>query len=286
MFKSNSLKVTPSFSQDDTTNLTNNILKNTDTESSPIHMIEHVLQSYNLTHLRYKLRAADVVLSQMEGQKILVFCSRKRDKVLLDRFLSKNGYNIQHIEAQSPENASAENAMPNDAENTIQNVNQHNDKQIFIVNDGTDITSLRGQIDSVLHFDIPPKPSDYLARLVMIFGSEQQEAKNPKSHLIATMREFSNLQILQNNYSFQLQEIKFDEDLLPNEDNNHYDAAQHDDFSQDHLRTEQPSYQQNQKYPEPKALYDSRTSYADQKQNTRSDRTGFEENTPAFFKTK
>lgn len=281
MFKSNLFKVIPSFFKGEEENNSNAKpnefyeKKLDNKESSPLDMIKHITQSYNLTHLRYKLRAADVVLAQLHSAKTLVFCSRKRDKVLLDRFLSKLGYKIEVIDNY------AQNTQP------VEQVEGEAEKQIIITSDGVDVSFLRGQVDAVLHFDMPPKPSDYLTRLVMVFGSESDERKPAKSHLIATMREFSALQILQSNYPFDVEELKFDDAILPNDEMHHHEHVLFHDEAND---VSQPAahYRQSNSAPSalPNALYDSRDPYASRIPGPRSSQTGFEENPPAFFKVK
>ncbi|MDP1974359.1 MAG: hypothetical protein Q8K37_00135 [Alphaproteobacteria bacterium] len=201
MLKSTFLKVIPSLfkgSQDNIIPQSNEQYQEklgTMTDQSSVKTIKHVIHSYNITHLRYKLRVADAILEQHKNKNNIVFCGRKRDKVLLDRFLGKLGYQIDVIDNYGHDHTNEQNDI----------------KKVLIVSDGVDVSFLKGKIENVLHFDMPPKPSDYLTRLMMIFGTSEEDAKPCESHLIATMREFAALQILQQNYQFEIQEVKLEE---------------------------------------------------------------------------
>lgn len=194
MFKSNSLNPTPEIFKNE-----NQIEVIENQSESPIALIRDVAHNYTLTHLRHKLRAADLLLNQLGPKKTLIYCSRKRDKVLLDRFLAKAGHEVSLLD------------------NFGQNVGQVKDnieeksQFILIASDGINLIALRNHFNAVIHFDMPARPVEYLARLIMVFGISDDKAFSKESHIIATSREFSVLQILQNNYSFELKENVFAE---------------------------------------------------------------------------
>jgi len=239
MFKSTFLKVIPSLfkgRQDNKISTTDEQYQEklgTMTDQSSVKTINHVVHSYNITHLRYKLRVADAILEQHKNKNNIVFCGRKRDKVLLDRFLGKLGYYIDVIDNYGHDHTNEQNDI----------------KKVLIVSDGVDVSFLKGKIENVLHFDMPPKPSDYLTRLMMIFGTTEPDAKAGESHLIATMREFAALQILQKNYQFEIQEIKLEEFANLNADvgfdPNAYEAEYHQVAHHQNSFHQMPSYQNN-----------------------------------------
>jgi hypothetical protein len=310
MFKSTFLKVIPSLFK----RYHDNIISITDeqyqeklgtmTDQSSVKTIKHVIHSYNITHLRYKLRVADAILEQHKNKNNIVFCGRKRDKVLLDRFLGKLGYQIDVIDNYGQDHGSE----------------QGDTKRVLIVSDGVDISFLKGKIENVLHFDMPPKPSDYLTRLMMIFGTSETEVKSSESHLIATMREFAALQILQQNYQFEIQEVKLEEfsslntdmGFDPNFHETHYPQAPHLQNPFHQIPSYENNIMPNHQYPDKpysreipketqKDVYMGNVSHKEHYTNDPYSRNafprvfepikdpeqkGFEEEPPAFFKKK
>lgn len=303
MFKSTLLKVIPSLfkgPQDNKISIENEQYQEklgAMTDQSFVKTINHVIHSYNITHLRYKLRIADAILEQHKDKNTIVFCGRKRDKVLLDRFLGKLGYQTDVIDHYR---------------NNLTDIHFDTPK-VFIVTDGVDVSFLKEKVNYILHFDMPLKPSDYLTRLIMIFGtSEATDIKSSESHLIATMREFSALQILQENYHFESQEIKLEAfpnlNLDVNLDSNSYDIQLNQT-----LHNQIPTYENsitahqyyNKPYPKeissepPKETFltDVSTHYINDthpkcalphsfESIKNAEQKGFEEEPPAFFKKK
>lgn len=144
--------------------------------SLPQEKIAPAQHLFSQIHLRHKLKLAQTLLENYNNIPLIVFCSRKRDKFLLHKYLIKAGINAG-LAAETPQQTSPQ-------------------MNILITSDTCQYQQCKGQVKGIVHFDIPPRLSDYANRLTL-FGVSDENI----SHAIVTLREVAMLNSYHNELS-------------------------------------------------------------------------------------